>query len=59
MLRPSLRRVFRSRWAALWWSGCILLTAWEVSSASDSVISAVKPAAAAAPAKDPWALDPR
>lgn len=63
MLRPSIRRVFRSRWSALWWSACVLLSAWEVSTASENGLPGLgggaKPTSDAQSGQDPWAIDSR
>jgi hypothetical protein len=32
----NLSRLFRSRWAALWWAAGILFTAWQVAGTAPS-----------------------
>jgi hypothetical protein len=53
----SLKRIFRSRWSAVWWSLGILFTAWQMTPEPDESES---PAVAAAPAHyvSPWDKDP-
>ncbi|MCW1383110.1 hypothetical protein OLX02_09770 [Novosphingobium sp. KCTC 2891] len=56
MLGFRSRRIFRSRWSALWWAAGILFTAWQVTPSPDET-----EAAAPAPPPvhvNPWAKDP-
>jgi hypothetical protein len=52
-LGPRLNTVFKSRWRAASWAGCILLLAYCSMPAVDQVAK-LKAKPAAAPIKSPW-----
>jgi hypothetical protein len=56
---PRLNTVFKSRWKAVTWSLCILLTAYCTVPAADQARQPEvrKAEKTAAKAKSPWALD--
>lgn len=53
MFGPGLRRIFASRWAALWWAAGILFTAWSLVPAPDPVDDSGRPVQAHH--VNPWA----
>lgn len=58
MFGPRLTTVFASRWKALWWAACVLLTAWcTVPSPPADQAEADRQADAAASAAIRQALD--
>jgi hypothetical protein len=57
MFGISYKRVFYSRWNALWWSLGILFTAWQMTPEPDTANHTPVAAAAAHPV-NPWAKDP-
>lgn len=50
---PRLSTVFASRWKALFWAACVMLTAYEV--VSSTHLEA--PASSAQSEPNPWAAD--
>jgi hypothetical protein len=57
MFGTNLKRVFTSRWKALWWSLGVLFTAWQMTPAPDDTNQAPV-ASANAHHVNPWAKDP-
>ena len=59
MLGFGYRRIFRSRWSALFWAAGILVTAWEMTPSPEET-AADAPSDAPAPPHahvNPWAKD--
>jgi hypothetical protein len=52
MFGPGLGRIFRSRWAALWWAAGMLVTAWSLVPAADETPDGNPPHHV-----NPWAKD--
>jgi len=57
MFGMNFKRVFTSRWQALWWSLGVLFTAWQMTPAPDETDHVDIPVAPSHHA-NPWAKDP-
>lgn len=57
MFGPRITHVFRSRWHALWWSACILMTAYCSIPSTEDAPNTAAPPAHAPKHINPWAKD--